>query len=275
MGIKKYKAITPGQRYKQSLDFGDIPNIKPEKSLTVPLKRSGGRNNQGRLTARNKGGGHKRKYRLIDFKRDKRTIPAEVESVEYDPNRSVNIALLKYADGERRYILAPLGVKTGDILVSGPNSEIKVGNALPLGNIPIGTKIHNVELNPGKGGQLVRSAGVMAQIIGREGQYVQVKLPSGEVRMFRKECYATMGQLGNLDHANIVYGKAGAKRWRGVRPHTRGTAMNPIDHPHGGGEGKNKGYKQPVSATGLPCKGYKTRKKNKLSDKYIIKRRKG
>lgn len=272
MGIKKSKPSTPGQRFKISSTSTRVTKDEPEKSLTAPLKKSGGRNNQGRSTSRNKGGGHKRKYRLIDFKRNKLHVPADVEAIEYDPNRSVDIALLKYHDGERRYILAPLHLEVGDRVMAGPKSELKPGNALPLSHIPDGTQIHNLELKPGRGGQLARSAGTFAQTIAHEDKYVQVQLPSDELRKFYQECYASIGQLGNINHSNLQRGKAGASRWRGRKPHTRGTAMNPIDHPHGGGEGRNKGYKQPVSPTGLPCKGYKTRKK-KLSDKYIVKRR--
>ena len=242
----------------------------------VALKGKAGRNVQGRITVRHRGGGAKRKYRIIDFKRNKDDIPAKVAAIEYDPNRSANIALLHYADGEKRYIICPNGLKVGDTVVSGPNSDIKVGNALPLKNIPMGTVIHNIELQPGKGGQLVRSAGNSAQLMAKEGKYAQVRLPSGEVRQVRAECRATIGQVGNVDHENITIGKAGRKRHMGIRPTVRGSVMNPVDHPHGGGEGRAPiGRPSPVTPWGKPTLGYKTRKKNKESDKYIIKRRKG
>ncbi|MCM8798884.1 MAG: 50S ribosomal protein L2, partial [Candidatus Omnitrophica bacterium] len=247
----------------------------PEPSLIEILKKSGGRNNLGQITSRHIGGGHKRYYRRIDFKRDKINIPAVVEAIEYDPNRSARIALLKYEDGEKRYILAPLGIKVGERLVSGPEAEIKPGNALPLRNIPVGTMIHNIELVKGKGGKLVRSAGGSAQIMAKEGKFAHIKLPSGEIRLISLDCFATVGQLGNLDHKNVSLGKAGRTRWLGRRPHVRGLAMNPVDHPHGGGEGKTgQGNPHPVTPWGKPTKGYKTRKRNKYSDRYIIKRRK-
>ena len=254
--------------------FEEITTSTPEKSLLQPLKSNGGRNNQGRMTTRHQGGGHKRMYRVIDFKRDKDDIPAKVASIEYDPNRSANIALLNYADGEKRYIIAPNKLKVGDTIVSGPDADIKIGNTLPLKNIPVGTVIHNVELKPGKGAQLVRSAGNGAQLMAKEGDYAQVRLPSGEVRKIRIECRATIGEVGNLDHENIKIGKAGKKRHMGIRPTVRGSVMNPNDHPHGGGEGRAPiGRKGPVTPWGKPALGLKTRKKNKASDKYIVKRR--
>jgi len=252
----------------------EITRTEPEKSLTLPIRKTGGRNCYGRITARYRGGGHKRRYRIIDFKRNKIGIPAKVEAIEYDPNRSARIALLCYRDGERRYILAPEGIRVGDTVMSGPEAEIRPGNALPLENIPIGTFIHNIELYPGRGGQLVRSAGAYAQLMAKEGEYAHVKLASGEVRLIRLECMATVGQVGNVVHENISLGKAGRARWLGRRPRVRGVAMNPIDHPLGGGEGKSSGGRHPVTPWGKPTKGYKTRKKNKYSDKYIIKRRK-
>ncbi|AZR74721.1 50S ribosomal protein L2 [Anoxybacter fermentans] len=274
MGIKKFKPTSPARRFMTVSTFEEITKTKPEKSLTAPLKKSGGRNATGRITVRHRGGGHKRKYRIIDFKRDKDGIPARVAAIEYDPNRSARIALLYYADGEKRYIIAPYKLKVGDVVVSGEDADIKVGNALPLANIPVGTIIHNIELKPGKGGQLARSAGTMAQLVAKEGKYATVKLPSGEVRLISLKCKATIGQVGNLDHENITIGKAGRKRWLGIRPSVRGTAMNPVDHPHGGGEGKNKSSgRHPVTPWGKPTLGAKTRKKNKPSDKMIIRRR--
>lgn len=272
MAIKKFKPITPSLRYRTVADFSDLTKKRPEKSLMEPLKKSGGRNNRGRITMRRRGGGHKRSYRRIDFKRDKLGVPAKVAAIEYDPNRSARIALLHYVDGEKRYILSPNGVKVGDRIEAGEGADIKAGNALPLDRIPLGTEVHNVELVHGRGGQIVRSAGGTARIMAKEGNYVQLKLPSGEVRAVRKECFATIGQVGNLDHENLVIGKAGKSRWLGIRPHVRGVAMNPVDHPHGGGEGKTSGGRHPVSPWGVPTKGYKTRKKNK-SDKYIVKKR--
>jgi len=257
--------------------FEEITKTKPEKSLTEPNKKSGGRNNLGRVTSRHRGGGHKRHYRVIDFKRNKFGIEAKVVSIEYDPNRTARIALLHYIDGEKRYILAPEGLKVGDRVMSGPGSEIKVGNALPLKEIPVGSFVHNVELKPGKGGQLGRSAGASIQIMAKEGKYATLKLPSGEVRLVSLECMATYGVIGNAEHENISLGKAGRSRWLGIRPHVRGMAMNPVDHPNGGGEGRSKsggGWQHPTSPWGQLAKGLKTRKKNKLSDKYIIKRRK-
>ena len=274
MAVKKFRPTSPGIRHMTVLDYSGITTDKPEKSLVIDLKKSGGRNAQGRITVRHRGGGNKRKYRIIDFKRDKDGIPARVATIEYDPNRSANIALLNYADGEKRYIIAPLGLNVGDVVVSGEDVDIKPGNALPLSSIPVGTIIHNIELKPGKGAQLVRAAGNAAQLMAKEGDYAQVKLPSGEVRMVRLECRATVGQVGNLDHENITIGKAGRKRNLGIRPTVRGSAMNPVDHPHGGGEGKAPvGRPTPVTPWGKPTLGYKTRKKNKDSDKFIVKRR--
>jgi len=273
MGIKTYKPTSPGIRFVTTLTFEEITKKEPEKSLLVPLKKTGGRNFMGRITVRHRGGGHKRRYRIIDFKRDKDGIPAKVASIEYDPNRSANIALLHYLDGEKRYILAPQGLKVGDTVISGPGAEIKVGNALPLKDIPLGTYVHNIELKPGGGGQIARSAGAYAQVMAKEGRYVHLRLPSGEVRMIFEECKATIGQVGNLDHENISIGKAGRARWLGRRPYVRGVAMNPVDHPHGGGEGKTSGGRHPVTPWGMPTKGYKTRRSKKPSDKFIIKRR--
>ena len=274
MAIRKLNPVTPGTRFMSVPTFEEITKTSPEKSLTVSLKKSGGRNNHGRVTARHRGGGHKRKYRVIDFKRDKFGIPAKVFSIEYDPNRSARIALLHYIDGEKRYILAPDGLKVGDTVQSGPGSEIKVGNALKLKDIPLGSFVHNVELKPGKGGQLGRSAGSSLQLMAREGNYATLKMPSSEVRMVHVECMATYGTVGNADHLNISVGKAGRSRWLGKRPHTRGVAMNPVDHPMGGGEGKSSGGGHPVSPWGQAAKGLKTRKKKKDSNKYIVRRRK-
>jgi len=272
MPIKVYKPYTPSRRFITSEDFSDITKDEPEKSLTIPLKKKAGRNNSGQIMVRHRGGGHKRRWRIIDFKRDKFGIPAKVSAIEYDPNRSARIALLEYTDGEKRYILQPLGLKVGDPVVSGPEAEIKIGNALPLAKIPEGTFVHNLELIPGKGGQLIRSAGASAQIMAKEGEYAQVKMPSGEIRLLRLNCLATIGQVSNPDHANINLGKAGRKRHLGFRPTVRGTAMNPVDHPHGGGRGKSKGHNQPRSPWNQPAKGYKTRKK-KIWDWMIIRRR--
>ncbi|MBX0311810.1 MAG: 50S ribosomal protein L2 [Sulfurihydrogenibium sp.] len=272
MGVRKLKPVTNGTRHAILYDFAEITKSEPEKSLVEPLKKHAGRNNQGRITVRHRGGGHKRLYRIIDFKRDKWGIPAKVAAIEYDPNRSARIALLHYLDGEKRYIIWPEGLKVGDYVMSGPDAEIKVGNALPLENIPVGTLVHNIELTPGKGGQLVRAAGMSAQILGREGDYVQIRLPSGEIRLVYKKCMATIGAVGLAEHELVELGKAGRARWLGMRPSVRGTAMNPVDHPHGGGEGKTFG-KHPVSPWGLPTKGYKTRRGTKYSDKFIIKRR--
>ena len=274
MAIKKYKPITPGQRGMTVSAFDEITKTTPEKSLTVTLKKHSGRNVRGKITVRHRGGGYRPKYRIIDFKRTKDGVPGKVSAIEYDPNRSANIALIFYADGEKRYIIAPNKLKVGDTIVSGPDADIKVGNALPLKNIPVGTIIHNVELKPGKGGQLVRSAGNGAQLMAKEGDYAQVRLPSGEVRKIRIECRATIGEVGNLDHENIKIGKAGKKRHMGIRPTVRGSVMNSNDHPHGGGEGRAPiGRKGPVTPWGKPALGLKTRKKNKASDKYIVKRR--
>jgi large subunit ribosomal protein L2 len=273
MGIKKFKPTSPGVRTKTVLTNEDLAKKEPEKGLTQPLKRSSGRNNQGRITVWHRGGGHKRLYRIVDFKRDKTGIPAKVAAIEYDPNRSARIALLHYADGEKRYIIAPQGLSEGDTVVSGPEADIKPGNALPIRNIPAGTLVHNVELKIGKGGQLARSAGAVVQIMAKEGQYAHLRLASGEVRLVHMDCMATVGQVGNLDHEQVSLGKAGRSRWLGIRPTTRGVVMNPVDHPHGGGEGKSSGGRHPVTPWGKPTKGHKTRK-NRFSDKYIVKRRK-
>ncbi len=274
MGIKKMKPTSPGMRFASYPDFTEITKDKPEKSLVISLKKKGGRNSGGRITVRHRGGGHKRLYRIIDFKRDKDDIPAKVTAIEYDPNRSARIALLTYADGEKRYIIAPVGVNVGDVLMSGKNAEIRPGNSLPLANIPVGTFIHNIELKIGKGGQIARSAGASAQLMAKEGAYAHVRMPSGEVRLIDLRCRATIGQVGNLDHINISIGKAGRSRHLGRRPKVRGVAMNPIDHPHGGGEGKTGTGGTPVTPWGKPTKGYKTRKPKKQSDKFIVKRRK-
>ena len=274
MAIRKYNPTTPGLRGMTVSTFEEITSTTPEKSLTVTLKKHAGRNSRGKITVRHRGGGYRPKYRIIDFKRNKDGIPGTVKTIEYDPNRSANIALISYADGEKRYILAPEKLVVGDVIVSGPEADIKVGNALPLANIPVGTIIHNIEMKPGKGGQMVRSAGNGAQLMAKEGKEAQVRLPSGEVRKIRLECRATIGEVGNADHANIQIGKAGRKRHMGIRPTVRGSVMNPNDHPHGGGEGKaGIGRVSPVTPWGKPALGYKTRKKNKASDKYIVKRR--
>jgi large subunit ribosomal protein L2 len=272
MGIKKYKPTSPGRRFVTSLDYSEVTTDRPHKPLTEGKKRSSGRNAEGHVTSRHRGGGHKRRYRIIDFKRNKPGVPAKVATIEYDPNRSAFIALLHYLDGEKRYILAPQGLTVGDTVVSGEKVEVRPGNAMPLANIPLGTMVHNVELKPGKGGQMVRSAGTAAQIMAKEGKYTTLRLPSGEMRMVLSTCMATVGQVGNVEHSNISVGKAGRSRWLGIRPQTRGTAMNPVDHPHGGGEGRNKG-RHPVSPWGWPTKGYKTRKR-KASDRLIVTRRK-
>jgi large subunit ribosomal protein L2 len=272
MGIKSYKPYTETRRFQTGLTFEEITTSRPHKPLLEPKTRISGRNNQGEITIWHRGGGHKRQLRIIDFKRDKRGIAARVATIEYDPNRSAFIALLNYADGEKRYILYPLGVKVGDKVLSGPEADIVVGNALPLKNIPAGTMIHNIEMRPGKGGQMVRSAGGAAQLLAKEGEYAQVRLPSGEVRMVHIDCMATIGQVGNVDHENISIGKAGRKRWMGIRPTTRGVAMNPVDHPLGGGEGKTSGGRHPVTPWGQPTRGYKTRN-NKQTDRFIVKRR--
>ena len=274
MAIKKYKPNTPGQRGMTVSAFDEITKSAPEKSLTVTLKKHAGRNQRGKITVRHRGGGYRPKYRIIDFKRIKDDVPGKVAAIEYDPNRSANIALIFYADGEKKYIIAPNKLNVGDVIVSGPEADIKVGNALPLANIPVGTIIHNIELQPGGGGQLVRSAGNGAQLMAKEGKYAQVRLPSGEVRKIRIECRATIGEVGNLDHENIKIGKAGKKRHMGIRPTVRGSVMNPNDHPHGGGEGRAPiGRKGPLTPWGKPALGLKTRKKKKASDKFIVKRR--
>lgn len=274
MAIKRYKPTSPARRFMTVLTYDEITKKEPEKSLVQILKSKAGRNNDGRITVRHRGGGHKRKYRIIDFKRDKVDIPAKVAAIEYDPNRTANIALLHYADGEKRYIIAPHGLQVGDTVISSENADIKVGNALPLRNIPVGTFVHNIELKPGKGGQLVRAAGNAAQLMAKEGDYAQLRLPSGEVRMIRLECKATIGQVGNVEHEIVSIGKAGRKRHMGIRPTVRGSAMNPVDHPHGGGEGKSPiGRPSPMTPWGKPTLGYKTRDKKKASNKYIIKRR--
>jgi large subunit ribosomal protein L2 len=272
MGIKTYRPYTETRRFQTGLTFEELTTSRPYKPLLESKTRISGRNNQGEVTIWRRGGGHKRQYRVIDFKRDKTGIPARVATIEYDPNRSAFIALLSYADGEKRYILYPQGLKVGDHVVSGPEADIVTGNSLPLKNIPVGTVIHNIELRPGKGGQMVRSAGGSAQLLAKEGDYAQVRLPSGEVRKVFIECVATIGQLGNLDHENVTIGKAGRKRWMGVRPTVRGVAMNPVDHPLGGGEGKTSGGRHPVTPWGQPTRGYKTRN-NKSTDRYIVKRR--
>ncbi len=274
MAVKKYKPTTPGRRHATVSDFSVLTKKRPEKSLTRPLKRDAGRNVNGRITRRHSGGGHKRLYRIIDFKRLKDGIPAKVEAIEYDPNRNARIALVSYKDGKKSYIIAPLKLKAGDTVISGEKADIKVGNALPLKNIPIGTIIHNIELKEGKGAELVRSAGGYAQLLAKEGKYANIKLPSSEVRLVGLNCRACIGQIGNTTHEIIQLGKAGRKRWLGIRPTVRGTAMNPVDHPHGGGEGKNKSSgRNPVTPWGKPTLGYRTRKKNSKTDKYIIRRR--
>ncbi len=274
MAVKKYSPTSPARRFMTVSTFEEITKKEPEKSLVETLRKSGGRNVYGRITVRHIGGGARQKYRIIDFKRDKDGIDAKVAAIEYDPNRTANIALLYYVDGEKRYILAPVGLKAGDTVESGPNADIKPGNALPLANIPVGTMIHNIELKPGKGGQLVRAAGNAAQLMAKEGDYAQVRLPSGEVRMISMLCKASIGQVSNIENENIKLGKAGRKRWMGVRPTVRGVVMNPVDHPHGGGEGKSPiGRPSPVTPWGKPTLGYKTRKKKKKSDKFIVKRR--
>jgi large subunit ribosomal protein L2 len=273
MPIRKYKPTSPGTRFQSVQTFDEITTSSPYRPLTEKLHRSGGRNNQGHLTSWWRGGGHKRLYRIIDFKRDKKGIPATVETVEYDPNRSARIALVAYADGEKRYVLQPAGIKVGDVIVAGDDVDILPGNCLPLRAIPLGTTIHNVELRPGKGGQIARSAGSSVQLVAREGGYASVKMPSGEIRKILVECVATIGQVGNLDHENVSLGKAGRSRWLGRRPHNRGVAMHPVDHPLGGGEGKTSGGRHPVSPWGQPTKGYKTRRR-KDTDRFIVQRRK-
>jgi large subunit ribosomal protein L2 len=272
MPIKTYKPTSPGRRFQTVQTFDEITTSKPHKPLVESLHRSGGRNNHGELTSWWRGGGHKRLYRVIDFKRDKKDSAGKVSTIEYDPNRSARIALITYADGEKRYILQPNGLKVGDAVIAGDNVDILPGNALPLKNIPLGTMLHNVELKPGKGGQIARSAGSAVQLVAKEGDYASVKMPSGEIRRIAIVCYATVGQVGNLDHENVSIGKAGRSRWMGKRPHVRGVVMNPVDHPHGGGEGKTSGGRHPVSPWGLPTKGYKTRNR-KLTDQFIVQRR--
>lgn len=274
MAVKSYKPTSAGMRHRIVPSFEEITTSTPEKSLLAPIKKTAGRNDHGHITVRHRGGGNRRKYRIIDFKRLKDNIPATVATIEYDPNRTCYIALLHYADGEKRYILAPNKLKVGDKVESGESVDIQIGNTLPLRSIPLGTHIHNIEMKVGKGGQLVRSAGTYAQLMAREGKYAQVRLPSGEVRLIHVECRATVGQVGNLEHENINYGKAGSRRHLGFRPHVRGSAMNPVDHPHGGGEGKAPiGRPSPVTPWGKPTLGYKTRNKNKVSNKYILKKR--
>lgn len=273
MAIKKFKPTSPGRRFMTVADFSELSKEGPERSLLAPLHKKGGRNSYGRITVRHRGGGHKRKYRIIDFKRNKDGVSAKVVRIEYDPNRSARIALLHYLDGEKRYILAPNRLKVGDQIVSGPDADIIPGNALPLANIPVGTVVHNIELRPGKGGQLARSAGAEAQIMAKEGKYAHVRMPSGEVRLIEQKCRATVGQVGNIEHENLTGGKAGRSRWMGFRPSVRGTVMNPVDHPHGGGEGKTPPGRQPVTPWGVPTIGYKTRKRRKESNKYIVRGR--
>lgn len=276
MPTKKYRPYTPSRRTMTTSDFAEVTRSTPEKSLIKPIKKSGGRNNRGRITSRFRGGGHKRRYRVIDFRRrEKEGVPAKVATVEYDPNRSANIALLHYVDGEKRYILAPDKVKVGSTIVSGPESEPEAGNAMPLRFIPVGSVVHSVEMVPGKGAQLARSAGTSLQIQGRDGLHVTVRMPSGELRKLHGECYATIGSVGNSEHKNIVLGKAGRKRWMGRKPHQRGRSMNPVDHPHGGGEGRSTGGRPPVSPWGQQAKGLKTRNKRKVSSRFIVRRRKG
>jgi large subunit ribosomal protein L2 len=274
MAMRKMKPTTPGTRWMTVAGFEEITKTRPEKRLVEPLRKSGGRNNTGRITSRHRGGGHKRFYRIIDFKRDKKSMDAKVIAIEYDPNRSARIALLQYTDGERRYIIAPDGVKPGEVLRSGEDAEIKVGNAMPLANIPAGTFVHNIEMRPGKGAQLARSAGMSVQLMAKEGKFAQLRLPSGEVRNIPAACFATIGNVGNAEHENISVGKAGRSRWLGIRPQSRGVVMNPVDHPHGGGEGKSpQGNPHPVSPWGWHTKGKKTRWRKKPSTKYIVKRR--
>ena len=272
MALKKFKPTSAGRRHQTNTAFGELTTSSPEKSLVRGLTKKGGRNSKGRITCRHRGGGHKRRYRFIDFKRDKLNIPARVASIEYDPNRSARIALLHYLDGDKRYIVAPNQLKEGDLVVSGETADIQAGNTLPLRFIPLGTLIHNIELRPGKGAQMVRAAGTVAQLLAKEGNYSHIRLPSGEVRLIHLDCKATIGQISNLEHENISYGKAGKTRWLGRRPHVRGVVMNPVDHPHGGGEGRTSGGRHPVTPWGVPTKGYKTRGK-KPSDRYILRKR--
>jgi large subunit ribosomal protein L2 len=275
MGLKKLKPMTPATRFYTVSTFEEVTKTEPEKALIVPIKSSGGRNNQGRITSRHRGGAHKKFYRIIDFKRDKNGIDAKVAAIEYDPNRNARIALLNYVDGEKRYIIAPEGMKVGDLVQTGDQAEIKPGNAMPLKNVPVGSTIHNIEMKPGKGAQMARSAGNSAQLVAKEGDFATLRLPSGEMRMIRTDCKATIGVVGNAEYENISWGKAGRLRWFGVRPQSRGVVMNPVDHPHGGGEGKSpQGNPHPVSPWGWKTKGKKTRKRNKQSNKYIVKRRK-
>jgi large subunit ribosomal protein L2 len=269
MPVKSFKPVTPSRRFMTVVTRDEITKDRPEKSLVEGKTRSGGRNNKGQITIWFRGGGHKRRYRVVDFRRDKTGVPARVAAIEYDPNRSARIALLHYADGEKRYILAPVGLTVGQTVMSGPEADIRPGNALPLENIPSGTTIHNIELRPGKGGQMVRSAGAAAQLVSKEGEWALIKLPSGEVRKVSVKCYATIGQVGNLDHENESLGKAGRSRWKGRRPHNRGVSMNPVDHPHGGGEGRTSGGRHPVTPWGQPTRGYKTRN-NKRTDRFIV-----
>ena len=273
MGVKKFKPVTPSSRFRTVQDRAELTATEPERSLVESMSKSGGRNNHGHITLRRRGGGHKRRYRKIDFKRDKHGVPGKVATIEYDPNRSANIALIHYVDGEKRYILAPNGLSVGDRIEAGPGADVKPGNALPLSSIPLGTTVHNVELKPGKGGQMARAAGAGVQLVAREGRFCLLRLPSTEVRRVHAHCQATIGQVGNLEHENLSLGKAGASRWRGRRPKVRGVAMNPVDHPLGGGEGKSSGGRHPVTPWGKPTKGYKTRKKQKASSKYIVRRR--
>lgn len=274
MAIRSYRPYTPGTRERSDSDFSEITRSEPEKSLTRSVHRAKGRNNRGVITTRHRGGGHKRLYRIIDFRRDKRNVPAKVAAIEYDPNRNARIALLYYQDGEKRYILHPANLAVGTTVIAGPDAPFEIGNALPLGNMPLGTVVHNVELYPGRGGQIVRAAGASAQVVAKEGNFVTLRLPSSEVRLVRRECYATIGQVGNVDVRNVSLGKAGRKRWKGRRPEVRGSVMNPVDHPHGGGEGRAPiGRSGPVTPWGKPALGYKTRKKKKLSNALIVRQR--
>jgi large subunit ribosomal protein L2 len=274
LGIRKYKPTSPGRRFVTTSDFEEITRGRPEKSLTTKITKTGGRNNRGRITTRHIGGGHKRRYRVIDFKRRKDGVPAKVAAIEYDPNRSARIALLHYVDGEKRYILAPQRIRVGDTVMSGPTADIKPGNALALRDIPTGTIVHNIELQAGRGGQMCRSAGTGAQLVAKEGEYATLRLPSTEMRLVHLDCRATIGQIGNVIHENLSGGKAGRSRWRGVRPTVRGSAMNPVDHPHGGGEGKTNSGRHPVTPWGVPTHGYRTRDKHKQSQRYIVRGRK-
>jgi large subunit ribosomal protein L2 len=274
MPVKKYKPYTPSRRFMTTLVNPELKREnKPEKGLVVGKKRSGGRNNDGRTTVRFRGGGHKQRIRIIDFDRDKHGVPGVVKSLEYDPNRSANVALIYYRDGEKRYILAPNGLKVGDEIMAGPEAPIAVGNSMPLSRLPLGTEIHNIEMIPGQGGKVARGAGIVAQLLAKDGGWAQIRMPSGEIRKFKVECYATVGQVGNLEHENIDKGKAGRNRWLGRRPHVRGTVMNPVDHPHGGGEGKSNSGRPPCSPWGVQAKGYRTRKKRNPTDKFIVRRR--